>query len=87
MNSAAVEYQRRLQWVTDAQANTAVWSTLSTMWSKLGGTGADFSGIFDPLNAVATQLPGANKASYNAIITACDSILSAVSMPLSLWPE
>ena len=87
MNDAATEYQKRLGWITTAQADTANWTKLSTMFATLGGTAADFNQTVNPLNAVANQLGPADKSTYAAIITACDQILAAINAPLSLWPE
>ena len=87
ITAAATEYQKRLGWITTAQANTSAWSSLSTMWSKIGGTAADFSNLVTPLQAVATQLGTADISSYAAILSVCSQILAAINAPLSLWPE
>lgn len=87
MNDAATQYQTRLGWITTAQANTANWAALGTMFTKLGGSSADFNNTVNPLTAVANQLGPADKSSYAAINTACDQIIAAINAPLSLWPE
>jgi hypothetical protein len=87
MNSAATEYQKRLGWITTAQADTGNWAKLSSMFALLGGTGTDFSNMVTPLTAVANQLGPAPKTTYAQIISACDQITSAIDAPLSLWPE
>lgn len=87
MNDAATAYQTRLQWLSNAQANTTLWSRLGAMWAALGGTDADFSGLVTPLQAVATQLGPAAKASYAQVIGICNQILAAVDAPPNLWPE
>jgi hypothetical protein len=87
MNTAATSYQTRLGWLVTAQANTTLWAQLGAMWTKLGATQADFDNLVTPLTAVANQLGPADKSSYAAISTACDSILAAVNAPVSLWPQ
>ena len=87
MNDAATAYQTRLGWITTAQADTANWALLSAMWTKLGGTAADFNSMLTPMNAVANQLGPIDKSTYAAIISACDQIITAINAPVSLWPE
>lgn len=87
MNAAATAYQTRLGWIATAQADSTNWALVSAMWTKLGGTAADFSNKVNPLTAVANQLGPIDKSTYIAIISACDQILAAVNAPLSLWPE
>lgn len=87
MNDAAAQYQIRLGWLVTAQADAANWARLSAMWTLIGGTGADFTGMTTPLQAVADQLGPVAKGSYAQIIGACDQIIAAINAPLSLWPE
>lgn len=87
MTDCAAEYQRRLGWITTAQADTTTWSALSAMWAKLGGTAADFNNIVSPMKSVADQLGPADKSNYSAITSVCDQITAAINAPLSLWPE
>lgn len=87
MNDAAGEYQRRLGWISTAQADAVIWPKLSALWALLGGTGADFSNVTTPLKAVADQLGPIAKGTYPQIISACDQIIAAINAPLSLWPE
>lgn len=87
MNDAAIQYQARLGWLTTAQADAANWTKLSAMWALLGGTGADFTGMTQPLQAVADQLGPVAKGTYAQITGSCDQIIAAINAPLSLWPE
>lgn len=87
MNSAAAEYQKRLGWVTTIQGDGTNWPKIQTMAATLGITGTDFSGVINPLTTVSNQLGPADKSTYAAIITACNSIIAAIPAPLSLWPE
>lgn len=87
MNSAATAYQTRLAWVSAMQADAVNWPKIQAMATILGIAGTDFSGVINPLTAVANQLGPANKSTYAAIITACNSIIAAIPAPLSLWPE
>lgn len=87
MNDAATEYQKRLGWITTAQADTANWNLLGSMWTKLGGTAAEFTNTINPMSAVANQLGPATKDTYTQIVGVCDQIIAAINAPLSLWPE
>jgi hypothetical protein len=87
MLDAAAAYNVRLGWISAAQANAPVWNALSSMWTILGGTAADFTASVNPLQAVATQLLAADLSTYAAIVTACSSITTAINAPISLWPE
>ena len=87
MNDAAASYQTRLAWVSAIQSDATNWPKIQTMAAVIGVTGTDFSGIVNPLTTVANQLGPADKSTYAAIITVCNSIIAAIPMPLSLWPE
>lgn len=87
MNSAAASYQTRLAWVSTIQADGTNWPKIQAMAALLGIVAADFSSVINPLTAVANQLGPADKSTFAAIITACNSIIAAIPAPLSLWPE
>lgn len=87
MNSAAAAYQARLGWLGTLQANGAVWSVVADLWTTIGGTGAEFSDLMTPFNAVADGLGPADKGTYAKIITVCNQILATIDVPPSLWPE
>jgi len=87
LNDAAASYVTRLGWLTTLQADITNWNLVVAMWNLIGGTAADFSGVVNPLTTVANQLGPADKSSYAAIITICNSITAAINAPLSLWPE
>jgi hypothetical protein len=86
MIDAAAAYEIRLAWIPALQSKTAVWSVVSSLWTAIGGTGAEFSSLMTPFNTVTTQLKTINKSSYDNIITACDSLLAYIDKPESLWP-
>jgi hypothetical protein len=87
MNSAAAAYQTRLSWLGVLQANNAVWPEVTSLWTALGGTGAEFTSLMTPFNAVANGLGPADKSTYAKIVTACNQILATIDAPPSLWPE
>lgn len=84
---AAASYNTRLGWIAIAQANGPVWTALSAMWVKFGGTGADFTNIVNPLQTAANNLQSADLSTYAAIVSACSAITSSINAPVSLWPE
>lgn len=87
MNSAAAAYQTRLSWLGVLQANNAIWPTVASLWTALGGTGQEFNDLMTPFNAVANGLGPADKSTYAKIVTACNQILATIDAPPSLWPE
>lgn len=87
MNDAAGSYQTRLGWLAALQADNANWTKVVALWTILGGTGADFTALMTPFNAVANQLCPADKSTYAKIVAVCDQILAAINAPPTLWPE
>lgn len=86
MTDAAAAYAVRLAWIPALQTKTSVWSVVSSLWTAIGGTGAEFSSLMTPFNTVTTQLASVNKNTYAQIISACDSLLAYIDKPESLWP-
>jgi hypothetical protein len=86
MNSAATAYQTRLGWMDTIQLNPE-WPRIADLYTRMGGTGQEFTDLMTPLNAVANQLGPAPKTTYAQIVSACDQIIAAINPPLSLWPE
>lgn len=87
IRSAQAAYATRLAQIAAIQADATNWPLITAMWTQLGGTAADFTGIYTPLSTVTTQLGSADISSYAAIITGCNEIIAAVPAPVSIWPE
>lgn len=87
MDAAAGEYEKRLTWMTDVQADAETASRLQAMWLLLGGTLDDVTAVTTPLRDMTDALKAAPKTSYAEILAICDQITGAINAPLSLWPE
>lgn len=87
MNAAAGEYEKRLAWMTDFQADTENASRLQAMWLQLGGTLDDVTAVTTPLRDMTAALGAAPKTTQAEILAICNQITDAINAPLSLWPE
>jgi hypothetical protein len=88
MDSAALAYKARLEWIDTFQDDNPVeFPRVVTMWNKLGGTAGEFGDVISPMETVANNLGSQTKTTYAELITICDFIIGEINAPLSLWPE
>lgn len=87
MNSAAAEYDKRLVWMSDFQADAENANKLQAMWLLLGGTIDDVTEVITPMREMVDALITAPKTTYEEIVAICNQITDAINAPLSLWPE
>jgi len=87
LNDAAASYLTRLQWCIDLRADVTKKAQLIDLLNKFGMTEVDITDKVTPLVTGATAIQNANKTTYAQIINICNTILSTVDAPFSLWPE
>lgn len=87
ISASLVQYQLRLQWMTDLQADSTKLTRLQAVLARMGMTTQDVADVALPLRSAAIALNAAPRTTFAEIITACDALLAAVNAPPSLWPE
>ncbi len=81
------EYQRRLKWCTDLLSDTIRRQRLLDALTDRGWVETDVTDIYDALNIIVNNFSTVPKTNYSEISTACDTLLTSVTPPDSLWPE
>lgn len=87
ITSAVAEYNRRLGWVATFAQDATNWPAVTTMLGVLGGSASEEQSYFTALQNAVNAIAAADVSTYAAIVTGCNSLMSAVPLPLSLWPE
>jgi len=87
VNDSIAAYSTRLGW-GDAIVNTpAKLTILTNTCTRIGLAVTDITDITNALKTVVTTMQGANKTTYAQIVSLCDTVITAVNLPDSLWPE
>lgn len=81
------QYSMRLNWVKSLRDTTTKRQDFINILTTIGWAETDVVNVYTPINQLITTIQAMPLTSYSEIIAVCDTILSTIDKPLSLWEE
>lgn len=87
INDSIASYQKRLKWFDDWIAVNQKQTELSGQLAKMGWNLNDITVIQNGISVGVSTFANAKRDSSDAIVSACNQLMSDVDDPESLWPQ